>query len=73
MRCVSGPLLTGRYQTGPENQSGCLLANYLTAQCPNALFVSTPSAEITNVFVRNIISYFNSSCFNSAQAALDPQ
>jgi hypothetical protein len=30
--------------------------------------VTTPNADITNVFVRNIISYFN-----SAQAALIPQ
>jgi hypothetical protein len=45
-----------------------VLTNYLAAQYPGAPFVSTPNADITNVFVRNIISYFN-----SAQAALLPQ
>jgi hypothetical protein len=45
-----------------------VLNNYLTAQYPGAPFVTTPNADITNVFVRNIISYFN-----SAQAALLPQ
>jgi hypothetical protein len=45
-----------------------VLTNYLTAQYPSAPCVTTPNAEITNVFMRNIISYFN-----SAQVALDPQ
>ena len=45
-----------------------VLTNYLAAQYPGAPFVTTPNADITNVFVRNIISYFN-----SAQAALIPQ
>jgi hypothetical protein len=45
-----------------------VLTNYLTAQYPGAPFVTTPNEDITNVFVRNIISYFN-----SAQAALNPQ
>jgi hypothetical protein len=45
-----------------------VLNEFLTAQYPGAPFVTTPNPEITNVFVRNIISYFN-----SAQAALNPQ
>jgi hypothetical protein len=32
-----------------------VLTNYLTAQYPSAPFVTTPNAEITNVFMRNII------------------
>ena len=45
-----------------------VFTNYLSAQYPGASFVTTPNADIANVFVRNIISYFN-----SAQAALNPQ
>ncbi len=45
-----------------------VLTEYLTAQYPGASFVTTPNPEITNVFVRNIISYFN-----SAQAVLNPK
>ena len=45
-----------------------VLNEFLTAQYPAAPFVTTPNPEITNVFVRNIISYFN-----SAQAALSPE
>ena len=45
-----------------------VLNEFLTAQYPGAPFVTTPNPEITNVLVRNIISYFN-----SAQAALNPQ
>ncbi len=45
-----------------------VLTSYLAGQYPDAPFVSTPNADILNVFMRNIISYFN-----SAQAALVPE